>query len=354
MSSQNNALPSRRKTGPKRGNKQRVKKKAGKSVGKKIFNFFITIVIICVLLIGGYIGYLYMQFNQVIDDKGSKKVVAPEASAKVKPITILLLGTDYRPETKTNLSDVMMVATLNPETKSATMVSLPRDTRVNLDGYKVNKANAYYPIFLRQERDSGKKAKDQMKEMMSKYFDIKVDYVMVLNFQGFRDIVDALGGIDIDVDMDMCYVDKADGTNINLKKGEQHLEGKEALDYVRYRKTNCKPPTKGSDDISRNQRQNEVLHEILAQAKSFNGLFGAGKVLEAVGDNMSTDFESQQMKDMIKTYWNISKENVKYIPMTGTWKSPYIYLSDKELAEAKQALQDELKGKSSSSTKSSE
>lgn len=55
--------------------------------------------------------------------------------------------------------------------------------------------------------------------MMSKFFDTSIDYVTVINFQGFRDIVDALGGVDVNVDADMCYRDRADGTDINLKKG---------------------------------------------------------------------------------------------------------------------------------------
>ncbi|MMZ60600.1 hypothetical protein D1872_227040 [compost metagenome] len=59
---------------------------------------------------------------------------------------------------------------------------------------------------------------------------------------------------------------------------------------------------------------------------------------------METDLESEQMKNMISTYWNISKENVDFVPVTGRWKSPYVYLSEKEFEKAKQALKDELAG----------
>lgn len=64
-----------------------------------------------------------------------------------------------------------------------------------------------------------------MKTMMSKYLDIDVDYVTVLDFQGFRDIVDEFDGVDVNISADMCYTDSVDGTDINLKKGPAKLEG---------------------------------------------------------------------------------------------------------------------------------
>ncbi|MNC54037.1 putative transcriptional regulator YwtF [compost metagenome] len=120
---------------------------------------------------------------------------------------------------------------------------------------------------------------------------------------------------------------------------------------MRYRKSNCKPKTKGSDDFDRNRRQNEVLHALVDQAKSLNGVLGAGNVIKAVGKNMTTDIENDQMKNMISAYWDISKENINFVPVTGEWRSPYVYINKKELTAAKQALQDELNGvKAQSST----
>lgn len=347
MSSSSNGLPPRGQGQRKApANKTSKSKKKKKSAAKTFLKIFLSIIIVAVIGVGAYIGSLYLKLDKVIEETGSDVVIAPEESAKVKPITMLLLGTDYRPETGTHLSDVIMIMAMNPETKSATVVSLPRDTRFSMDGYKTNKLNAFYPNFLVAEKKSGVSAEDEMKTMLGKYMDISIDYVTVLNFQGFRDIVDALGGVDVNVDADMCYRDTADGTDINLKAGPQHLNGEDALGYVRYRKSSsgCKPKTKASDDFSRNRRQNEVLHGLIEQAKSLNGVLGAGKVIEAVGDNMETDIESQQMKNMISTYWSISKEDVEFMPVTGDWKSPYVYLNDAELEQAKLALKNELEG----------
>ncbi|MNH72150.1 putative transcriptional regulator YwtF [compost metagenome] len=328
----------RKKSGRPQGGKKKARK------GRTFLKLLLTLVILVVLIVGGYFGYLYWKLNQVIDTTGTSKPVPAEKSAKVKPLSVLLMGTDYRPETGTHLTDVMMVIAFNPNTKSATIVSLPRDTRFKAKGYGTGKINSFYPNILAETKDPVK-AGDTMKKLMGDYFDLELDYVTVLNFQGFRDVVDALKGVDVNVDMNMCYRDKADGTDINLKKGPAHLDGKDALDYVRYRKSNCKPKTKGSDDFDRNRRQNEVLHALIDQAKSFNGVVGAADVIEAVGKNMDTDFESEQLKDMIATYWNISKENVHFMPVTGEWKSPYVYINDDQLTKAKKALQDEMAGK---------
>lgn len=342
MSNQRSGLPPRQaqKTSSK-GSKKKRKKTSG---FKRFMQVFLALIFTVIIGAGAYIGYLYASLDQALDDAGTDEVVAPENSAKTKPLTVLLLGTDYRSQTGTHLSDVMMVIAMNPETNSATIVSLPRDTKLELEGYRSNKLNAYYPTFLSKEKKGGNSAKQEMKTMMSKYLNTTIDYTVVLNFQGFRDVVDALNGVDVNVDANMCYRDTADGTDINLKKGPRHLDGKEALDYVRYRKSNCKPKTKGSDDFDRNRRQNEVLNALVDQAKSLNGILGAGNVIKAVGENMSTDIENEQMKNMISTYWDISKEDINFVPVTGEWRSPYVYISKKEFAAAKQALQDELNG----------
>lgn len=355
MSSNRSGLPPREQSYSRRASKgAKAKTKKKSSFGKKFFKFMLTVIIVLFIGIGLYAGYMLSTIDKVIEDTGSSDKVAPEKSAKVKPLTMLLLGTDYRPETGTHLSDVIMLVAMNPETKSATVVSLPRDTRFEMDGYKTNKLNAFYPNFLVAEKKTGISAEQEMKTMMGKFFDLPIDYATVLNFQGFRDVVDSLGGVTVTVDANMCYRDRADGTDINLKEGQQHLDGEDALGFVRYRKSNCSPKTKASDDFDRNRRQNEVLHALIDQAKSLNGVLGAGKVIESVGKNMETDLESQQMKNMIAAYWNISKENVDFVPVTGSWKSPYVYLNDDELEKAKQALKDELAGTKSQAEASTE
>lgn len=338
-----NGLPPRNqgdKKPPSKTKQDPPQKKKRKSPFRKFMKFVMVLVILGVV---AGCGYLYMIYNNVIGT-GTDSAVAAEDSAKVKPLTMLILGTDYREETNSHLTDVVMVASMNPITDSVTLVSLPRDTLIQLDGYSQRKLNSYYPRFRTAEKESGITAEEEMRVMLSKYLDVDIDYVTVLNFKAFSDAVDALGGVDVNASQNMCYRDTADGTNINIKEGPQHLNGDEALDYVRYRKSNCDPKTPASDDFSRNQRQNEVLQSMIDQMKSLGGVLRIGKVVGAVSDNITTTVESDQVKNFISAYWDISKDNVNFVPVTGTWNSPYVYINQEELNQAKEALAQELAG----------
>lgn len=343
MSMDSNGLPPRNQGDqkvPSTMKEEQPQKKKRKSPFRKFMKFLMILVILGVV---AGCGYLYMIYNDVINT-GTDSPVAAEDSATVKPTTMLILGTDYREETQTHLTDVVMVASMNPTTDSVTLVSLPRDTLIQLDGYSQRKLNSYYPRFRTAEKESGVTAEEEMRVMLSKYLDVDIDYVTVLNFQAFSDAVDALGGVEVNASQNMCYRDTADGTDINIKKGPQHLNGDTALDYVRYRKSNCDPKTPASDDFSRNQRQSEVLQSMLDQMKSLGGVVKIGKVVGAVSDNITTTVESDQVKNFISAYWDMSKDNVNFVPVTGTWNSPYVYINQEELNKAKEALAQELAG----------
>jgi len=347
---------------PSRVNTRTPAPRASKPPGKKKFRwgrFFFILLGVIILALVAIVGYLY-----VVGDKNLTKIAKPEEGngaivipekerAQVKPISLTLLGLDTRSETGSMNTDVMMVAAFNPVTKTATVVSIPRDSDLNLDGYKRHKANAYYAAFYMYGRNTEKLEKDKLtgyardetRQMLSKFFDIPIDYTAVIDFQGFVDVVDALGGVTVTVDKDMRYVDSVDGTNIDLKKGEQMLSGEQALGFVRYRKSNSNrgfKPTAESSDFERNERQSQVLGAITDKLKSFSSITKVDDVLNAVGDNLRTDIPKAQITNMIATYFGINRSDIRFIPLTGTWKSPYVYLDEDKLQEAKKALAEEL------------
>jgi LCP family protein required for cell wall assembly len=240
-----------------------------------------------------------------------------------------------------------MVAAMNPETKKATVVTVPRDTRIELSDYAKHKANSYYANFyheaLKTTKDKEKAklhALDEMKKMFGRYFGIDIKYASIINFQGFADVVDALGGVKVNVDMDMHYVDNADKTNINLKKGVQELSGKEALDFVRYRKSN--DGKNMSSDFDRNRRQGEVIGEIVDRLKSLGGATKLGSVIKAVGGNMRTDIPEPEIRQLMFTYFGLSRSDVKFMPLEGKWISPYVHADEQSLADTRQALRAQL------------
>ncbi|HUC93157.1 MAG TPA: LCP family protein [Paenibacillus sp.] len=316
--------------------------------------FFFILFFLVLLAAAGFLAYLFFETKGAITDmstdnnNGEVTVVPQDQSVKVKPTAMLLLGLDNRKETGSMNTDVLMVAAFNPETKSAVVVSIPRDTRIELDGFSSRKANQYYSRFLSAAREKDglegiaaeTEARNEMKEMFGQYFDIPIQYSAVINFKGFSDVVDALGGVEVNVDMDMRYRDTADGTDIDLKAGFQELDGNQALDFVRYRKSNN--GTGESSDFERNQRQSQVLGALTDKMKSLGGVAKLGSVIEAVGNNMTMDMPSKEIEALMTTYFGIGKENIQFIPLEGTWRSPYVYPDETKLSEAKAALRAKL------------
>lgn len=346
---------------PSRGSYRAAPQKPSKPPGKKIRwgRLIFLLLGIIILALACWVGYLFFvgdkNLNKISkqDDGKDGITITKEQRAQVKPIALTLLGLDTRSETGSMNTDVMMVAAFNPKSKTATVVSIPRDSDLNLEGYKKHKANGYYAAFFMNGRNKENLdgdqipayARDETREMLSRFFGIPIDYTAVIDFQGFVDVVDALGGVNVTVDKDMRYVDTVDDTNIDLKKGEQKLNGEQALGFVRYRKSNPGrgyTQTAASSDFERNERQSQVLGAITDRLKSFSSVTKVDNILNAVGDNMRTDIPKAQIENMIKTYFGINRSDIRFIPLTGNWKSPYVYLDEDKLQEAKQALADEL------------
>jgi polyisoprenyl-teichoic acid--peptidoglycan teichoic acid transferase len=260
-------------------------------------------------------------------------------TARPKAITFLLLGIDNRKQTRSMNSDVIMAVAINPNGKSATVVSLPRDMQLNPSGLPARKANYYFPYYYNIDQST---AFARTKQLFSQVFDMPIRYTAAFHFKGFEQIVDKLGGVTVDVDMNMRYVDREDGTNINLQKGTQLLNGKQALDFVRYRKSNRN--TKDSSDYMRNQRQHQVLHQVAGKIKSMNGIAHMGSVLDTAGNYIKTDIPSSEIRGMMESLLNIDRDQIKFISLQGEWKSPYVRVKEEDFNQAKRALQEEIGG----------
>ncbi|MEX1030532.1 MAG: LCP family protein [Paenibacillaceae bacterium] len=303
----------------------------------------ILIIALIIILAGvGYAGYMYFKFDNMLGSSSSA-TTGDDGTSSQDPKVILLLGLDTREVTRSLNTDVIMVAVLNPKTQAVSLLSLPRDLYMKPDGYRARKANAFYSIAQRQDKEPP----DQLvKELFGQFLDIPIDYVTVITFKTFEDIIDELGGIEVDVDMNMCYIDTADGTNIELKKGIQELDGKKALDFVRYRHSTrkCKVPTAESSDSERNERQQIVLKAMVKKMTSFSGMLKLGNVFDAVGNNLKTDTPKDQLRSLILSYATMDKDNITFIPLSGEWRSPYIQVKDADMEKAKQLLKAGLTG----------
>jgi LCP family protein required for cell wall assembly len=166
----------------------------------------------------------------------------------VDQITFLVLGCDRdytkggkRVTKQAARSDMMMVVRADFKNQMIRGVSIPRDMVVPIPGKwsdKINAAHAYG-------------GPDLAKKTVENTLDVKIDRVIVLNFDAFKSMIDLVGGVDVDVERNMKYRDRAGGLNIDLKKGMQTLDGEDAMGYVRYRH--------GDSDLVRQERQKHLM-----------------------------------------------------------------------------------------------
>jgi LCP family protein required for cell wall assembly len=315
------------------------KKKRGNTMKKWILKTILSCVAAGTVLTGLYVYSIYDKTAQVINKIGTPDQVLEAESAKVKPLTFLLMGIDYRKETGSLNSDVIMVVSVNPESGTATLVSLPRDLQMTPKGLPSRKANYYYPYFNLQNNTT---AFSETKKVFSNFMGVPIDYMVTVDFEGFRQLVDLMGGLTLNVDMDMRYVDEEDGTDINLKKGAAKLNGKQTLDFVRYRKSNRN--TEESSDLERNQRQQQVLNELMSSLKSTGGVTKLSQIIETAGNQLHTDIPSQQIRSLMTAYFDLRPDHIKYIHLNGDWESPYIVVKNEDMEQARTALKQQLGG----------
>jgi LCP family protein required for cell wall assembly len=193
----------------------------------------------------GYVGKSPL-LTQIALQQAMKK--PPEEVFRGDVINVLLLGCDEdrahggKKILRQNArSDMMLLARVDFTKKQITGVSIPRDTLCTVPGYREQKINAYHSIG----------GKDLAKKAVESLLDLPVDRVIVLDYEIFQDVVDLVGGVEVFVDKKLKYTDRRGGLFIDLKPGLQHMDGYNAMCYVRYRH--------GDSDFARQERQKNFL-----------------------------------------------------------------------------------------------
>ncbi len=196
--------------------------------------------------------------------------------------TILIMGVDKR-EDDVGRSDTLMIATVDPRLDRATLLSIPRDTRVRIYGLgydKINAAFAYGGVELAEST-------------VENFLGIDIDHYILIDTGSFVKIIDAIGGVDIDVEKRMFYEDPWDdngGLVIDLYPGQQHMDGKTAVTYVRYRDS--------EGDIGRVKRQQAFMAACLDKVTSPEIVPRIPKILREVIDAVETDMSLRQLLEV--------------------------------------------------------
>ena len=246
-------------------------------------------------------------------------------------ITFLVLGVDERPGDDERNADTIILARLDLTTRKLNAVSIPRDLQVEIPGFGPGKINSAYNLGLAGDVENRIGGVSMMRDTIETSFDITIDEYVLVNFDGFTSVVDALGGIDIDVPEaihDPEYPTEDYGTTLfEVAAGPQHMDGDIALKYARTR-------SQDSDD-ARRERQLLVLRAIFEQARAIGNLPRIVDIINAVGESVQTgvDFTGQvslaraalEMREDDIRMWSVAPPVVQ--PGTAT-DGAWIYVGD--------------------------
>ncbi|WP_071460852.1 polyisoprenyl-teichoic acid--peptidoglycan teichoic acid transferase TagU [Bacillus massilinigeriensis] len=276
-----------------RGDKHHKKKRKG----LKIFGI---LVLLLVLGLGAYVFSIYRSLSSAVDtmhepiERNTRNI----SFEKKEPFTVLMLGVDEREGDK-GRSDTMIAMTINPDKNSVKMLSIPRDTRTEIVGRgtqdKINHAYAFGGV-------------EMSMDTVEKFLDIPIDYYMKVNMEGFKDIVDALGGITVNNTIDFSQ----DGHRFPV--GEVSLDGNQALSYVRMRKEDPQ------GDFGRQNRQRQIIQGVMKKGASFGSLTKYDDVFAALGENVKTNMTFDEMKDIQKHY-KTAADNIEQMKIEGNGTS---------------------------------
>ena len=201
---------------------------------------------------------------------------------------IVVMGCDVRKD-DVGRSDTLFVVMMDKSDKKAALLSVPRDTRVKIREHgwdKINAAFAYGGHKLTQET-------------VQDFLGIRLNNYVVVDFQGFEGLVDAVGGVDINVEKRMYYYDPYANFEIDLRPGKQHLDGKKAMQYVRYRDE--------EGDIGRIRRQQKFMMALYQQIASKNIIAKVPGVSKQIMSMIKTDLSLKEMVEL----GNVMREMVE-------------------------------------------
>ena len=227
----------------------------------------------------------------------SESETASSGKSITEPFTILLMGIDSTDEVLSENAiangDTLILITFNPKTLNATMISIPRDS--------------YVPIACWSDKAENKithaagYGTDCMMNTIENYFGINIDYYAKINFKGLVKLVDAVGGVDINVEQELCTDDSSRGEQICIYPGQQTLHGEQALVYARNRKQLV------NGDFGRGQHQQEIVMALINKMKTITKVSKFMDILDTISNSLDTNLTTQQ----ILSFYNVGKDIVK-------------------------------------------
>lgn len=313
-------------------NRQSLSKERAKTKRKLRKRRVISILLIITLSIVAYVSYAAFQVYNAADNSYAE-IEGREEKSELReepvyissdPFSVLLLGVeDYSDEYDQGRSDTIMVATFNPSMQTMKLVSIPRDTLVEIPDHRDNKINHSFAYG----------GKELVIETVEQFLDIPIDYYVTVNFDGFKNIVDILDGVTVDVPFDFDDINNK-WERFYFKEGSQKLNGEEALVYARMR---MKDPR---GDFGRNERQRQIVTAVIDKLSSPKTLLKIDDIAGEIGDNIETNMKVKEAIAFRKKYPDFGSSSIEQLEINGYDDdgAVYYFVPDEESLEEIQFL----------------
>lgn len=284
--------------------RQRIEEKKHKKK-HRVLKVILAILLIILVMIGGFVSY-----STYINGWGWQGMLATmmghnqETVEELEEFRILLLGVST--DLGAKLTDTIMVASYNPKTQGAVLLSIPRDTFI---GKSKTSANSYDKINALYQ-----KGIDKTLAAVNEITGLNVEYYAVIDNDALIKVVDEIGGVEFDVPIDMKYDDPTQNLHINLKKGLQTIDGKKAEQLLRFRHNNngtSYSSEYGDNDIGRMRTQREFITATAKQTLQLKNATKLGKLLDIVYQNVETNVKLSDVKDYLPYALEFNMENLK-------------------------------------------
>lgn len=290
-----------------------------------------TLLVVLALVVGGsvsafaYLSSIDRKIHRISSPQSELDKILEQESKREpgEPFYMVLIGVDTRPDEKVARSDTLILAHIDPKAQKIQLMSIPRDTRVTIPGHGKDKINA--AMFLGGEALVIKTVKQ--------FTGLPISHYAIVNFDGFKGIVDALGGVTVYVPININDIKAAghDPKAAFVPKGLQTLDGKHALTFARARHQFP------SQDLQRVQNQQTLLKAMYKKAMEFSNPFKLPALVNAVASSVQTDLTLREMAGLALDFRGMPEQNVETITMPGEARMvdnlSYVIPNDKQLDE---------------------
>lgn len=280
--------------------------------GHKALKVILAILLILFVIIGGFVSY--STYKNGWGWQGLLATMMGHDQNTLKDLgefRILLMGVSK--DIDSELTDTIMVASYDPKTQSATLLSIPRDTYIGKNKANANsydKINALY-----------QKGPEKTLQAVNEITGLDIEYYAVIDNQALIKTVDAIGGVDFDVPIRMKYDDPTQDLEIDLQPGMQKIDGAKAEQLLRFRHNNdgtSYSSEYGDNDIGRMRTQREFISETVRQTIQLKNIIKLGELIDIVYKNVQTNVQLSNIKDYLPYAIEFNTENIQAGALPGT------------------------------------